>query len=265
MHVMNAARIAPVFASRLRRTGAFISAMPIRALLNAKMAAAVDGRFLLRIEDVDRRRAASANSRRRFRRSRLARPDLSRGAAPPERACREDYARAMASLEARGLVYPCFCTRGDIARMSAGLRDPDGAPLHRGRVPRTARASARGRPRRACASIWRARCRSTPQSLSWREYGEGVAGTISSTPIPPPGATLSCAARIVPASYHLAVVVDDALQGVSDVVRGARSLSRHFRSSPAAGISSASQAPRYRHHRLVRDASGAKMSKSAHR
>lgn len=44
----------------------------------------------------------------------------------------DDYAGALAALEARGLVYPCYCGRAEIARANGGLRDPDGAPLHRG-------------------------------------------------------------------------------------------------------------------------------------
>ena len=72
----------------------------------------------------------------------------------------------------------------------------------------------------------------------------------------------ACAARRWPASYHLAVVVDDAMQGVSDVVRGRdlyHATSVHRLLQELLGLA----APRYRHHRLVRDASGAKMSKSA--
>jgi glutamyl-Q tRNA(Asp) synthetase len=97
--------------------------------------------------------------------------------------------------------------------------------------------------------------------LTWREFGEG-AQELSVDADPAAWGDVVLRGKDRPASYHLAVVVDDAYQGVSDVVRGRDLYS-------ATSIHRLLQAlldlpqPRYRHHRLVLDASGAKMSKSA--
>src|ERR1700722_1261935 len=100
------------------------------ALLNQSMAAEVGGRVLLRLEDTD-----MARSRSEFADAII--DDLAwlglDFREPPRRQSEhlDDYVSALAALDARGLVYPCFCTRGDIERMSGGC-DPDGAPVHRG-------------------------------------------------------------------------------------------------------------------------------------
>jgi glutamyl-Q tRNA(Asp) synthetase len=234
------------------------------ALLNAELAARSGGRLLLRIEDIDRTRCKPEYEQAIV--ADLAWLGLTFGEAPRRQSEHAaDYAGALDRLAARGLVYPCFCTRGEIARAAGHGRDPDGAPLY----PGTCRAMTDAERAARCASGRRAGVRldmaralgEAPGELHWREYGEGTeAATVRADPFAWGDCLLK--GKDMPASYHLAVVVDDALQGVSDVVRG-RDL------FPATGAHRLLQAlldvapPRYRHHRLVRDLAGAKMSKSA--
>jgi glutamyl-Q tRNA(Asp) synthetase len=260
---MTAARNQSIFRFAPSPNGRLHLGHAYSALLNARMAAEVDGDYLIRIEDTD-----ATRSRREFETA------ISDDLAwlglyftdPPRRQSEhvDDYAKALASLERRGLVYPCFCTRGEIERASDGRRDPDGAPLHRGACPsdqaaeNAARQLAGDRPTKR---LDMARALSIAPRLAWREYREGAREDIVEAD-PAAWGDVVLQGRQLPASYHLAVVVDDAIQGVSDVVRGAdlyRATSVHRLLQALLGI----EAPRYRHHRLVRDASGAKMSKSA--
>lgn len=234
------------------------------ALLNARMAAEVDGRFLLRIEDTDVMR-----SRGEFEAAivddlawlGLTFPDAPRRQSEHS----DDYARALASLEARGLVYPCFCTRGEIERASGGLRDPDGAPLYRGAcraMPAADIAARRSTGERAALRLDMTRALSSVGArLTWREYGEGARERLIEAE-PAVWGDIVLRGKNRPASYHLAVVIDDAIQQVSDVVRGRdlyNATAIHRLLQELLGVAP----PRYRHHRLVRDASGEKMSKSA--
>jgi glutamyl-Q tRNA(Asp) synthetase len=234
------------------------------ALINARMAADVGGRFLLRIEDTDVTR-----SRRAFATAiidDLAWLGLTFRQAPRRQSEHgDDYARALAALEARGLVYACFCTRGEIERTSGGLRDPDGAPRHSGacRAATTAEVAARrAAGERAALRLDMARALALVSApLTWREFGEGARETrVEADPAAWGDVVLRGKDR--PASYHLAVVVDDAIQEISDVVRGRdlyHATSIHRLLQDLLGL----PAPRYRHHRLVLDESGEKMSKSA--
>jgi glutamyl-Q tRNA(Asp) synthetase len=232
------------------------------ALLNAEMAAA-GGRFLLRIEDTD-----VVRCRPEFEAAII--EDLAwLGLVfePPRRQSDhlDDYARALAALEAQDLVYPCFCTRSEIARASGASRDPDGAPLHRARcqalwgVEVEARLAA---GERASLRLDMARALSrVGDALTWREYGEGTRDALI-TADPAAWGDVVLRGKDRPANYHLAVVVDDAIQAISDVVRGRdlyHATSIHRLLQALLGL----PAPRYRHHRLVRDATGARMSKSA--
>ena len=175
-----------------------------------------------------------------------------------------DYARAFEALRARDLVYPCYCTRGQIAAASAE-RDPDGAALHRDRcvavgAEETRRRLAAGEPANWRLDLDRALAQ-TPPGLSWTEFHESeTPETIAAEPRL--WGDILIKARDRPAVYHLAVVVDDALQSITDVVRGRdlfASTSLHRLLQALLGL----PAPRYRHHRLVVDGQGAKLSKSA--
>jgi glutamyl-Q tRNA(Asp) synthetase len=99
-------------------------------------------------------------------------------------------------------------------------------------------------------------------ALSWVERGEGPEGQTGAVAANPAAwGDVVIARKETPTSYHLAVVVDDALQGVSDVVRGQDllwSTSVHRLLQELLGLPQ----PAYRHHRLIRDASGQKLSKS---
>ncbi|MGA2494839.1 MAG: tRNA glutamyl-Q(34) synthetase GluQRS [Roseiarcus sp.] len=233
------------------------------ALMNARLAGAASGRLLLRIEDLDRTRCKPEYEA-------AIRDDLAWlglafvGAARRQSEHGEDYERALDALRVRGLAYPCFCSRGMVAAAASG-RDPDGAPLY----PRTCRSLA---PRDVAARLavgepaaWRldsARARAVaPVELTWREFGEGEMET-RCVADPAAWGDFVLRGRDAAASYHLAVVVDDALQEISDVVRGRdlfSATSAHRLLQALLGL----PAPRYRHHRLVLDANGDKMSKSA--
>ncbi len=261
---MTAPSIQPVFRFAPSPNGLLHLGHAYSALLNARMAAASGGRFLLRIEDIDR-------ARRRPEFERAIVDDLGwLGLAFAEAPRRQsehvgDYADALRRLTARGLVYPCFCTRGEIVRAAGAARDPDGAPLYPGTCRaltgggRAARLSA-GRTAALRLDMARALA-AAPGEWHWREYGEGASETIIRAE-PSAWGDFVLKRKDMPASYHLAVVFDDALQGVSDVVRGRdlfAATSAHRLLQRLLEIA----APRYRHHRLVRDVTGAKMSKSA--
>jgi len=236
------------------------------ALLNFDLARACGGRFLLRIEDIDRGRARPEFEAAIY--EDLAWLGLS-WETPVRRQSEHfgDYAAALETLDALGLLYACDCKRSDIARIAAARadwpRDPDGAPHYPG--------TCRAKPRRPARDILRAggmalrldmgkAAACAARGLSWRESGDGGEGlTVAADPAQWGDVVL--ARKDTPASYHIAVVVDDALQGVTDVVRGrdlfhATSLHRLLQrllSLPP---------PRYRHHDLVLDEGGEKLSKS---
>lgn len=237
------------------------------ALLNFDMAQACNGRMLLRLEDVDIGRCRPAFAEAIF-------DDLRWLGLTWETPVRRQsdhfstYRSRLDALAAENLLYPCFCTRGDIAAAVAGRpdwpRDPDGAPLYPQTCKHLALAErrtrfAQGEPAALRLDMARALGRLT-KPLSWIETGGGAVA--NERPADPArwGDTL-LARKDVPASYHIAVVTDDAIQGVTDVVRGedlldATALHRllqHLLGLPA---------PRYHHHRLIRDGEGRKLSKS---
>jgi glutamyl-Q tRNA(Asp) synthetase len=231
------------------------------ALRNAEVARALGGRLLLRFEDID-----PARCRPEFEAA--AQEDLAwLGVAfePGPRRQSEnvaDYAAAFETLRRRGLVYPCYCTRSQIAAIGQG-RDPDGAALHRGRCVAVSAEETQARLARGEPANWRLDLAlALPQTrLSWTEFYESdVPAEIDAEP--ELWGDVLVGAKERPAVYHLAVVVDDALQGVTDVVRGRDLL-------PSTSVHRLLQtlldlpAPRYRHHRLVLGADGRKLSKSA--
>ncbi|MCW2391747.1 glutamyl-Q tRNA(Asp) synthetase [Sphingobium sp. B1D7B] len=173
------------------------------------------------------------------------------------------YEQALERLKASGVVYPCFCTRGDIAReLAASLHAPHGAdgPLYPGTCralsldERAARIAA-GDPHSWRLDMGAALARTGP--LVWQD---DFAGTV---PVEPDAlGDLIIKGRDRPASYHLAVVVDDAAQGVTHVIRGRdvfASTHAHRALQALLGLPS----PRYRHHRLIVDAAGKRLAKRA--
>ena len=254
---------APVLRFAPSPNGALHLGHAYSAIMNERLAAEANGRLLLRVEDLDRVRCKP-----HFEAAIV--DDLTwlgiRFPSPPRRQSEhgDDYAAALTRLDERGLVYPCFCSRSEIARASAGRRDPDGAPLYPGTCSTLSPADASDRLARGDRAAFRLDMQRAlnawPARLFWTEYGEGAVP--SKRPAAPEvWGDIVLSGRDLAASYHLAVVVDDALQGVTDVVRGRDLLAAtavHRLLQALLGF----PAPRYRHHRLVLDQSGAKLSKS---
>jgi glutamyl-Q tRNA(Asp) synthetase len=236
------------------------------ALLNAKMAHESGGRLLLRIEDIDITRCRPEYERAIY--EDLAWIGFKRE--EPVRRQRQhlaDYAGALDSLRGRGLIYPCFCTRGDILRAIAGRpdwpRDPDGSPLYPGTCRHLNTAEREARLASGARATWRLdmqKATGIVGPLTWCEYDtENAAREIPAEPQAWGDVVLS--RRDVPTSYHLSVVIDDAKQGITDSVRGKdlfASTSVHRLLQALLGL----PAPRYRHHDLITDASRHKLAKS---
>jgi glutamyl-Q tRNA(Asp) synthetase len=241
------------------------------ALLNFDLARESGGQFLLRIEDID-----STRCRPEFESAIY--EDLAWLGIAWETPVRRQsqyfgaYRKAVEQLTAKGLLYPSFESRAEIARLVAERetagpwpRDPDGAPLYPG-AARSLPASERQRLIESGAPyalrLDMAAARVAARHLTWTEQGEGPAGehgTVSARPAA--WGDVILARKETPTSYHLSVVIDDALQGVTDVVRGQDlfwSTSVHRLLQELLGIAP----PTYRHHRLIRDPAGQKLSKS---
>lgn len=269
---MSATEARPVFRFAPSPNGELHLGHAFSALFTWHAAQAAGGRFLLRIEDIDLARARPEYERG-------IRADLAwLGLTWDEPARRQsehfaDYRAALARLEAAGLVYPCFATRREIADAAGprAPRDPDGAIVYpglwRGAPARRVRTRiAAGAPfalRLDMAGALAEVARMGLPPLGFVEEGEGPAGESGAVAAAPAAwGDVVIARKEVPASYHLAVVVDDALQGVTHVTRGQdlfHATSLHRLLQALLGL----PAPRYRHHRLVRDAHGRKLAKSA--
>jgi glutamyl-Q tRNA(Asp) synthetase len=241
------------------------------ALLNFDLARQAGGRFLLRIEDID-----AARCRPEFEAAiyeDLAWLGISWET--PVRRQSEHFARyreAVEKLAGLGLIYPSFESRAEIARLvaqrEAGApwpRDPDGAPLYPGAaksLPSDQRSRLIGQGEPYALRLDMAAARGLTGQLTWTEHGEGPEGEAGAVSAQPQAwGDVILARKETPTSYHLSVVVDDALQGVTDVVRGRDlfwSTSVHVLLQRLLGIPT----PAYRHHRLIEDASGHKLSKS---
>ena len=243
------------------------------AMLNHDMAADAGGRFLLRIEDIDTGRSTAD-----FERAIL--DDLAwlglRWDVPVRRQSNhfDDYRSALDALIDEELVYPAFLSRGEARAFVAEAeqdgepwpRDPDGAPLP---PPLDRERSSAERQRRIADGdpyAWRldmgAALKRFGGRLFWEETGAGPAGESGALPADPASwGDVVIARKDVPTSYHLSVVIDDALQGVTHVVRGRdlfHATSVHRLLQEMLGLSP----PVYHHHRLVLDADGRKLAKS---
>jgi glutamyl-Q tRNA(Asp) synthetase len=241
------------------------------AMLNFDLARQAGGRFLLRIEDIDPTRC-----RREFEHA--IDDDLIWLGLCWEKPVRRqsehftEYRAALEKLMALGLVYPAFESRAEIARLVAERekqapwpRDPDGVPLYPGaaralHLEERVRLMQSGVPY-ALRLDTAAACARTGE-LNWIERGEGPQGETGAVAADPAAwGDVIIARKETPTSYHLAVVVDDALQGITEVVRGQDlfwSTSVHRLLQQLLGLPQ----PAYRHHRLIRDAAGQKLSKS---
>jgi glutamyl-Q tRNA(Asp) synthetase len=230
------------------------------ALLNADMARGAGGRLLLRIEDIDETRCRPEYETAIYE-------DLGwLGLSWDEPVRRQserydDYRAALAKLEALGLIYPSFESRAEIAR-TATEHDPDGAPLYSGAGKSVSAAERQrrieaGDPYALRLDMNAALARTG--KLQWHEDGKFIDADPAASP--ELWGDVVLARKDTPTSYHLSVVVDDAAQGVTDIVRGQdlyHATSVHRLLQALLGLPT----PRYRHHRLILDENGRKLSKS---
>lgn len=231
------------------------------ALAAWRRARAAGGRFLLRLEDIDATRC-----RPEFAASIL--EDLAwlgidwDGPVRAQSAHFGDYRTVLAALRGRGLLYPCFCTRAEIARelaaSSAAPHGPEG-PVY----PGTCRGlSEEARAQRMAAGVPYALRLDMAAALAAAgralAFHDERAGAVRADPASFGDVVL--ARKDVPASYHLCVTHDDALQGVTLVVRGEDLLAAthvHVLLQALMGWPT----PAYAHHALLTDASGRRLAK----
>ncbi|WP_412064150.1 tRNA glutamyl-Q(34) synthetase GluQRS [Rhizobium sp. SYY.PMSO] len=242
----------------------------LSAILNHDMAARAGGDFLLRIEDIDQTRCTPDFEAGIY-------ADLSwlglRWQEPVRRQSEHfpAYQQALETLVDRGLVYPAFLTRGEVKARVAAFeadgkswpRDPDGTPLY----PPDDRERGNAERQRLLASgvkhAWRLDMEKAlavaGEPLCWRESGDGEKGLIAADAASWGDVVLS--RSDAPSSYHLSVVVDDAVQGITHVVRGLdlfHATSIHRLLQTLLGLPE----PLYHHHRLLLGSDGRKLSKS---
>ena len=243
------------------------------ALLNRDLAHETGGRLLLRVEDIDAARCTPQFEHDMLR-------DLAWLGLEWERPFRrqsdhmDDYRAALDRLVEAGVAYPSFLTRGEVRAIVSEAqaegrdwpRDPDGAPL----FPIAERDMPAGERRRRISGgepfAWRldvdAAMAHVGRCLSWQEDGAGPSGETGPVDAHPAAwGDVVIARKETPTSYHLSVTVDDALQGVTHVVRG-RDLffatAMHRLLQELLGL----PAPVYLHHDLILGEDGRKLSKS---
>jgi glutamyl-Q tRNA(Asp) synthetase len=214
------------------------------ALLNARMAQEAGGRLLVRIEDIDVTRCTRALAAQAL--ADLAWLGLSWE--EPVRFQSEhmaDYLAQQGWLAAMGLTYPCFCSRKEIAaKADPARRDPEGQPLYPGTCRRLPAADVARRIAAGEAHALRLDMGLASDDPAARAWGDVV-----------------LARKDIGTSYHMAVVTDDQLQGITHVVRGKdleAATAVHIVLQKLLGFAT----PHYHHHRLIDDETGRKLSKS---
>lgn len=243
------------------------------ALFNMRMARDLGAQLFLRIDDTDLVRCTPLLEQRMLE-------DLDwlglRWHGDPirqsDRLCL--YEQAISELKAQGLIYPAFMSRRQVREIieletasgAAWPVDPDGVP-HYPSDDRKMDQSYRqelldaGRPHALRLNLSKA-VRKVDDTLSWREEGlgpEGQTGNVVAEPAVWGDIVLS--GKDIPASYHLANVVDDALMGITHVVRGRdlfHATAIHRLLQELLGFNQ----PTYVHHDLILDEDGQKLSKS---
>ncbi|SDG13881.1 glutamyl-Q tRNA(Asp) synthetase [Pelagibacterium luteolum] len=234
------------------------------ALLTDRWAKDMGGIVLLRIEDIDTKRC---------------RPEFVAGVfedlqwlglryPEPVRVQSQhfdDYRKAAETLKSKDLLYPCFCSRSEIRAASDGGTDPEGAPLypgtckHRYAAKRTEKLVAgvpvqwridMGKAIETAGEIFMTEAMPTPQAAPMRRIADPVRW-----------GDVVLVRKDTPTSYHISVVVDDALQGVTHVTRGMdlyAATDIHVLLQKLLGLAT----PIYTHHALVTDEAKEKLSKS---
>lgn len=210
------------------------------------------GRFLLRIEDIDPGRSrpdhvAAISADLAWLGLGWDGPVLHQSTRLPA------YAAALAALKARDLIYPCTCTRAEIAaEIAASASAPHGSgPVY----PGTCRTRA---PDPARAAAWRLRMDRAAALAGPLRWQDATAGTVDA--VPGRLGDVVLARRDAPASYHLAVTIDDAHQGITDVVRGVDLFDAthvHRLLQALLGLPT----PAYHHHPLSLGADGRRLAK----
>lgn len=253
----------PVFRFAPSPNGYLHAGHAYSALLNAEMARQTGGRLLLRIEDIDTIRCRQELVDAVFE-------DLDwLGLTFEQPVLRQStqfdrYRAVLSGLAEQGLVYPCFCSRKAIRNASAGgACDPDGAPLYSGLCRALTLAQRQEKMASGVPFCWRldmerALSRCGREITGWSEWGEGLVPAR-----PEAWGDVILGRKETPTSYHLSVVLDDAFQGITDIVRGRdlfAATSVHRLLQTLLGL----PAPRYRHHGLLRDEAGEKLAKSRH-
>ncbi len=247
------------------------------ALLNARIAQAIGGRLLLRIEDIDPERcrpehAAALRADLAWLGLAFAGPPLVQSERIPV------HAAALEGLRVRGLAYPCFCSRRQVRRAAevagggSAACDPDGAPLYPGTCRHLSSDVVAARLAAGAPHAWRlagAEARATlgeRANLVYTAFAPDAHGRIGApTRVrvrPERWGDAVIGRKDVPTSYHLAVVVDDAAQGVTHVVRGrdlVAATDLHRLLQRLLGL----PGPLYHHHALLTDPQGQKLAKSA--
>jgi glutamyl-Q tRNA(Asp) synthetase len=237
------------------------------ALFTARAAESLAGTFLLRIEDIDPARCKPAFD------SAILEDLRWLGLEWPEPVWRQsarmrEYAAAAETLRTRGLLYPCFCSRKEIAA-AAAARDPDGAPLYPGTCRGLLESKAAERLARGDQVQWRLRMDEAAREAGplaieeapargidaiWREVAHRPAE-------PRRWGDVVLIRKDAPTSYHLSVTVDDAAQRITHVTRGMdlfAATDLHVLLQRLLGL----PAPVYCHHGLVLDGQGEKLAKS---
>lgn len=232
------------------------------ALIAWQRAREAGGRFLLRMEDIDPGRCRAEYVQAIKEDLRWLGLDWD-GEVRVQSAHFADYASALAQLERRGLLYPCFCTRAEIRREIADSghapHAPDGSPVYPGTCRALGTAERRARIAAGTAYALRLDLRRAlavvGRPFFFEEEGEGRIVCV-----PEQFGDVVLARKDAPASYHLCVTHDDAVQGVTLVTRGEDL-------KPATHLHRLLQellgfpAPRYAHHPLLRDPSGRRLAK----
>ena len=229
------------------------------ALEGWRAAREAGGRFLLRIEDIDHTRCRAEYTEAIIEDLRWLGLDWD-GPIRRQSEHFDDYRAALSKLDAMGLLYPCFCTRreiqAEIARAGGAPQGDMGAPYPG--ICRSLSAAEREARRQSAADyalrldVGAALARTGP--LYWYEHETRIAAD------PAALGDVVLARKEVPTSYHLAVTVDDALQGVSLVTRGIDLFTAtHIHRLLQALLDLPT--PHYQHHPLLTDAAGRRLAK----